>query len=138
MANENEPATKQDILTLKQDIADLRSATQQDIADLRSATQQDIAELRSATQQDIAELRAEMKQDGAMLRSEMQHIYDALVEHMDGKETKLLNAFYSFAGSNQRRLTETERDAVGLKDRLAIVESRLTEVEKRLNMPPAA
>jgi len=35
-------------------------------------------------------------------------------------------------------MTETERETAALKDRLATVESRLMEVEKRLNMPPAA
>jgi hypothetical protein len=45
------------------------------------------------------------------LRSEMQHQYDDLKETLRDSETKLLQAFYSFAES---------------------------KVEKRLNMPPAA
>lgn len=53
-------------------------------------------------------------------------------------ETRLLQTFCSFAETNQRRLTDAERESFALKDRLASVESRLTEVEKRLNMPPAA
>ena len=63
---------------------------------------------------------------------------DGIGEIVRDSETRLLNAFYTFAESNQKRPTENERDSSGLKDRLAIVESRLTEVEKRLNMPPAA
>ena len=46
------------------------------------------------------------------LRTEMQHQYDDLKETIRDSETKLLQAFYTYAD--------------------------LTGVEKRLNMPPAA
>ena len=82
--------------------------------------------------------RTDLKQAVDQLRSEMQHQYDDLKETLRDSETKLLQAFYSFAETNQKRLTETEREAAALKDRLAIVESRLIDIEKRLNMPPAA
>jgi hypothetical protein len=78
------------------------------------------------------------KQDISQLHSEMQHMYDDLVERIDDTQTKMLQAFYTFAESNQKRLTENERDTSGVKDRLAILESRVTEIEKRLNLPPAA
>jgi hypothetical protein len=84
-----------------------------------------------ATKGDIQQLSSE-------LRSEMQHMYDDLVERMSDSETKLLNAFYTFAQSNQTRLSANEREAASMKERIAILESRITEVEKRLNMPPAA
>lgn len=76
------------------------------------------------------------KQDVGQLRSEFQHGFDELKETLRDSETKLLQAFYTFAESNQKRLSEVERENAGLKDRLATFESRLTEVEKRLNMPP--
>jgi division protein CdvB (Snf7/Vps24/ESCRT-III family) len=63
---------------------------------------------------------------------------ERVVETMRDIQTEMLKAFYSFAETNQKRLTEAEREAAALKDRLATVESRLMEVEKRLNMPPAA
>ena len=50
------------------------------------------------------------KADIAMLRSEMQHLHDALIERIDDRETKLLQAFYSFAQSNQTRLATVETD----------------------------
>ena len=53
-------------------------------------------------------------------------------------EAHVLEAFYVYAETSQRRLTIVEREISALKDGVAIVESRLTEVEKRLNMPPAA
>ncbi len=100
MENGHEPATKQDLAAVKQDII------------------------------------AEVKQDIAMVRSEMQHTHDSLIERMAGSETKLLKAFYTFADSNQVRLAEVESESAALRKRLGVVESRVTDLEKRLNMPP--
>ena|ERR1017187_2091805 len=99
------------------------------------ATKQDLSELRSELKQDITELRAELKQDSAMLRSEMQHTHDALIERIADSETKILRAFFSFAESNQARLSETERESAALKERMGILERRLTDVERRVNFP---
>jgi len=84
-----------------------------------------------ATKQDVVGL----KQDIAMIRSEMQHTYDALIERMTDNQTGLLKAFYSFAESNQTRLTETERESAALKERIGILERRLTDVERKVNFP---
>ena len=69
----------------KEDIGELRAATQADIAELRvevgelrAATQADIAELRSETKADIGALRAEMKADIGALRAEMKADIGAL------------------------------------------------------------
>ena len=53
-------------------------------------------------------------------------------------ETKLLTAFHEFAKANQRRLSELEGSDATLKLRVGSIEDRLLEVEKRLNIPPAA
>ena len=71
----------------------------------------------------------------AMLRSEMQHTHDALIERIADSETKILRAFFSFAESNQARLSETERESAALKERMGILERRLTDVERRVNFP---
>jgi hypothetical protein len=78
------------------------------------------------------------KHDVAMLRSEMQHLHDDFAERLDKSETRLLQGFYNYAESNQKRVTGAEEENAVLKSRLATLEMRLTEVEKRLNMPPAA
>jgi DNA polymerase II small subunit/DNA polymerase delta subunit B len=72
------------------------------------------------------------------LRSEMQHQYDDLKETIRDSETKLLKAFYSFAESDQQRLALVEGNTNVVIVRPATLETRLLEVEKRLNMPPAA
>jgi len=51
-------------------------------------------------------------------------------------ETKLLNAFYGYAKSNDARVLQGEANETVLRNRMSTVESRLTEVERRLNIPP--
>ena len=107
-------------------------------ADNTPATKQDIATLRSGMQQDIAMLRSETKQDIAMLRSEMQHMHDELKESMRDNQTELLKAFYGFAQNTDVKMKDAEVSDILLRQRLTAVESRLTEIERRLNLPPAA
>jgi hypothetical protein len=72
------------------------------------------------------------------LTGKMGDLEDRLTESWRDMQTELLKAFYSFAETNQKRVTDTERDAAAIKERLAVMELRLIAVEKRLNMPPAA
>ncbi len=67
-------ATKSDIVVLKSDIAELRTATKSDIAELKS----DIAELTAATKSDIAELRAATKSDITVIKSDMAELKSEL------------------------------------------------------------
>jgi hypothetical protein len=87
-----------------------------------------------ATKGDIADLKTQMVQ----LHSEMSHIYNDLVGRIADGETRVLKAFYNFAESNQKRLAEIDSENAAIRSRLGSVETRLLEVEKRLNMPPAA
>jgi hypothetical protein len=78
------------------------------------------------------------KGDIEQLRAEMSHGYNDVVERISDSETKLLSAFYSFAQSNQKRMVEIEGNEMALRSRIGTLESRLLEVERRLNIPPAA
>jgi hypothetical protein len=57
-----------------------------------------------ATKQDLEQLRSEVEQ----LRSEANHVHDDLVERIADSETRLLQAFYSFADTNNKRLNQDE------------------------------
>jgi hypothetical protein len=72
------------------------------------------------------------------LRAEASHNNNDIVERISDSETKLLGAFYSFAQSNQKRMVEIEGNEMALRSRIGTLESRILEVEKRLNIPPAA
>ena len=61
---------------------------------------------------------------------------DRVLERLRDIETKLLNAFYGYAKSNDKRVLETEGNEGVLRSRVATLETRLTDVEHRLNMPP--
>jgi uncharacterized protein YicC (UPF0701 family) len=72
------------------------------------------------------------------LRSEMNHQYDDLKETLRDVQTEILRAFYGYTQTTDAKLKEGEQSDIALRQRLTAVESRILEVEKRLNMPPAA
>jgi hypothetical protein len=71
-------------------------------------------------------------------KADIEGLRDSLREQIRDSETKLLTAFYDFARANQHRISELEGSDATLKRRIGGIEDRLLEVEKRLNIPPAA
>ena len=69
------------------------------------------------------------------LRAELKVFEERFRECLRDMETHLLQAFYAFAESNQMQSANLERSHLGLRARLTAIETRMTEVEKRLNMP---
>ncbi|MGD0001887.1 MAG: hypothetical protein ABSE21_17450 [Bryobacteraceae bacterium] len=84
-----------------------------------------------ATKGDLETLRSELHDHMTELRS-------GLTEQMRDVQTELLRAFYSYAQSADTKLKEGEIADFTIRQRVTTVESRLTEIEKRLNLPPAA
>jgi len=109
-------------------------ATKRDIEQLRSEVKQNIERLRS----EAGQLRSEVKQDIEQLRSEFHHGFDDLKETMRDAQTEVLKAFYGYAQTTDTKLKEGEQSDVMIRQRLTAVESRLLDVERRLNMPPQA
>lgn len=72
------------------------------------------------------------------LQQAIQGLEERLTETMRDIQTEMLKAFYNYAQSADLRMKDNETVAHGVRERLAVVESRLMEIEKRLNMPPAA
>lgn len=91
-----------------------------------------------ATKGDIADLEQRVDQKFDQLRAEVNHGYADLAERISDSETRLLKAFYDFAQSNQKRTTQIEVSQSAMLSRLATIEDRLLQIEKRLNLPPAA
>ena len=87
-----------------------------------------------ATKGDIEDVRQEI----AILRSEMQHMFDDLKEAFRDAQTEMLKAFYNYAQTNDAKVRDLAASDVSIRERLSIVESRLTQVEIKLNMPPQA
>jgi predicted phage-related endonuclease len=95
------------------------------------ATKADLADLK-------AELKAEIKADLAEIKADLAEREDRLTEVMRDVQTELLKSFYGFMETIQIRFKEQDDTEAGLKRRLTVLEGRILEVEKRLNMPPAA
>jgi hypothetical protein len=74
----------------------------------------------------------------ADLHEQETRIVDRLTEVIRDVQTELLKSFYGFMETVQARFKSQDDTETGLKKRLTILEERLLEVEKRLNMPPAA
>ena len=96
------------------------------------ATKGDVQDVKQELQDLKQELRAEMQE----MRAETKAMEDRLVEAFRDGQTELLKAFYNYAQSNDERVASTEADSASLKKRLAIAESRITDIERRLNWPP--
>ncbi|MGD1072737.1 MAG: hypothetical protein ABSB15_21660 [Bryobacteraceae bacterium] len=102
------------------------------------ATKGDIADLRSELKGSIDQLRTDSGEKLEQLRSEVNHGYNDIVERIHNSQTAVLKTFYSYAEGNKKRVAEFEDDGRTVRSRLATIEDRLLEVERRLNMPPAA
>jgi|GEM_PF-618846 uncharacterized protein YicC (UPF0701 family) len=124
MDDSNAPATK----------GDLQGAVEQ----LRTEMNHQSDQLRGEMNHQYDQLRGEMNHQYDQLRGEMQHQYDDLKETLRDSETRLLQAFYGYTQTTDAKLKEGEQSDIALRQRLTAVESRILEVEKRLNMPPAA
>src|SRR5271157_2949721 len=95
-------------------------ATKKDLQDLESRL-----DSRFDGRLNDLESRLEGKRDASE-----QRVLDKVGELIHDAETRLLGAFYTFAESNQKRVSAVEMESSALKSRLATIEDRLTNVEK--------
>jgi hypothetical protein len=114
------------------------AATKGDVQDLETRLDERIKSVETRLDERIKSVETRLDERIDILQSEMQHRFDDVIEKMRDGQTEILKAFYTFAESNQMRLSATEQDSGLLKTRLALLEKRITDVEMRLNFPPAA
>jgi len=106
----------------------------------------DIDRNAPATKGDVLDLREELTQEFKQgltglsdeLRQEISGLRDELVEAIHDGQTELLRAFYGFTQTVQARFAEQDQTEAALKRRIGTLESRILEIEKRLNIPPSA
>jgi hypothetical protein len=99
-----------------------------------------------ATKADVETLRADFKVEMGAFEERIegrvdtleQRVTDRFTEALRETETKLLQAFYGYAETNNKRSVQGEAATAMAVSRLTTLESRVLELEKRLNMPPAA
>jgi hypothetical protein len=117
----NAPATKADVQRVTVDLQQVTVDLQQVTADLQQVKNELAGK---ATKGDLLALG--------------ESLTDSLTETMRDVQTELLKAFYSFAKSTEAKLSDAEISDHLIRQRVSAVESRITEIERRLNLPPAA
>src|SRR5258706_5667495 len=136
--NGSEPITKADLLALETRVdgkfQSLESRFDQKFQSLESRFDQKFQSLESRFDQKLQSL--ESRFDGKLDVLE-QRLLDRMGQMIHDSETRLLQAFYSFAETNNKRLVQFEATDGLLLMRVTTLESRVLEVEKRLNIPPA-
>jgi hypothetical protein len=95
------------------------------------ATKGDLADLRTEFKGGLSDLRTDLKRELADQK-------DGLIEAIRDSQTEVLKAFYGFSQTIQDRFKESDDSEAAIKRRMTTLESRILEVEKRLNMPPNA
>jgi hypothetical protein len=83
------------------------------------------------------EQRLDQRFEGRMDALE-QRMLDATREMIHDSETRLLKAFYGFADATNKHLAQLDGSDAGIVGRMTSLETRVFEIEKRLNMPPGA
>ncbi|HEX5235931.1 MAG TPA: hypothetical protein VFW25_11440 [Silvibacterium sp.] len=87
-----------------------------------------------ATKGDLSVLKGDL----SALKGDLSALRDELVEAIHDGQTELLKAFYGFTQTVQARFKEQDETEAAIKRRMSTLESRILEIEKRLNLPPSA
>ena len=89
-----------------------------------------------ATKQDVIEaVNASEERLTGVMRGMISASEDRVIETLRDIQTEMLKAFYSIIESNQKRFAETENETAAIKSRLATVEDRLLDLERKVNIP---
>jgi hypothetical protein len=71
-------------------------------------------------------------------KGDLVELKDELLEAIRDNQTEILKGFYGFIQTVQARFQEQDQTEASIKRRMTTLESRILEIEKRLNMPPNA
>jgi chromosome segregation ATPase len=133
-------ATRGDLHDLGTELKGEMNSLRGELNSLKSevnSLQVDVSSLKS----DVSSLKEELltvKGDVLGVKADLQDLRNELIETIRDSQTELLKAFYGFTQTVRDRFQEADQTEASLKRRLGTLESRMLEVEKRLNMPPAA
>ena len=99
------------------------------------ATKGDLQDLESRQSERLQDLEARQNERHEMLRTEMGHSFHDLKEDFRDAQTELLKAFYNYAQSADLKLQDGAASDASLRERLSVVERRLTELERKVSFP---
>ncbi len=102
-----------------------------------AASKQDLAELERRLTKATVELESRLTKAMVDLENRLENrLTEGFQEAVHDSETRLLKAFYSYAEAAQKHFVDLERSDLSLRERMGIMDARITDLERRLNMPP--
>ena len=107
--------------------------------DQQPATKQDLADLEQRMDARFSEVDARFDQVNAkfdQVNARFDDLRDELKEAIQDVETRILSAMYGYTETMSLRQDGAAKKAAEFEDRLMVLERRVWEVEKRLNLPP--
>lgn len=91
------------------------------------------------TKRDLAELETRLlDRVSGMIHDSETRLLDRVSEMIHDSETRLLRAIFNLTERYDKRTTALEKGDSLLVERLALIETRLLEIEKQLHLPPGA
>lgn len=94
----------------------------------------------SAWKADFADLGQEFRQEMMDLKlavnTRLQEFEQRVEQQLGEVGARIVTTVFQLAEALQTRVSDVERSDATVKHRLAMLEERLTELEKRLNIPP--
>lgn len=111
MADNQQPATKQDLEVLRKELGN---------------------ELRNelASKRDVESLRKDVRQDIELVRRDTDTLRIELLAAIERSENNLLTAFHSWARTYEVRARGTSTLVAGFEERLSLAEERLNRLER--------
>ena len=100
--------------------------------DEQPAAKQDLAGLEQRMDARFSEVDARFDQVDARFNE----LRDELKEAIQDVETRILTAIYGYTETMSLRQDGAAKEAAEFEDRLMVLERRVLEVEKRLDLPP--
>ena len=88
-----------------------------------------------ATRADLAALEQRLGSEMKSLVSDMKTMEERLVEAFRDSQTEVRKAFYSYAESADLKMRDGAASDSNLRERLSVVERRLTDLERKVNFP---
>jgi hypothetical protein len=139
---EESSVTKVDIEALRADLRTLIGGVREEIGAVEQRLRGEIGAVEQHLREEIAgaetrlsqEIREEIAKSEVKLTKRMDDITASLEEEIRDSQTEVLRAMLTTQEGNLARF----KDVDTLRERVAIVERRLLEIEVRLHIPPTA
>jgi len=100
------------------------------------ATKADLQAVEQRLDQKLQDLEQKLEDFKVEVNTRFQEFEHRMEQQLSEMEGRILTSIYRLAESSQQRITQGEVNQASVNARLATFETRLTEIEKRLNMPP--